>query len=489
MLLEMSLMICLWMDNNMRSKLEMRILHNMVLFGLLLPFNLSKTTEKVIEQILTKPAVANATADSNSLASLNNGVFIIHITAQVPHRLQADTDANVSLFGCSLDSFPAVQLHKRIATRFQSIRVISSERLTTCKVFEFRYAGLPPRTNQFDRDLQGRLLIAIFQEWLLLNRQHGEFLAAYRLDEHDQTFFISFNTTFFTNFNERSMPLSTNIRLGLDNWIHSIQNYVAQNLQLTKTIEYSLTNEVLEVILEQARPKTVLGHTILALIGNDIPVSFFRGTPLSQSFLSGASRADHIVCDFLSRLQMYEQEGSCRPRSHIVLSSYITAIIFPSISCYSYFALPHIVQQNPIVSIQYWTCAITKASLGNFYSQNGILNAQFLGTVGIPTLQTFGTEEWLHDDQQQVPPPGTSIIIIPHFHPGRDKYGRELVQLRRLMDLALMIGIFIAENALSIITPNIQDRDDICRHRMDRCHPTSQQLDQHLAELYQLWYG
>ncbi|KAI9270510.1 hypothetical protein BDA99DRAFT_557338 [Phascolomyces articulosus] len=166
----------------------------------------------------------------------------------------------------------------------------------------------------------GDFINALQVGWLLLNRHHGVFLAAYRPDEHDRTLFISLNTTFFTNFHERSMPPSTNVRL-----------------------------------------RTVLGHTILALIGNDIPVSFFYGTPPFQPFLSGASRAGHIVCDFLSRLQAYEQ-----------------------------------------------------------------------GTVGIPTLQTFATEEWLHDDQQQVPPP------------------------------ALMIGIFITDYALSIIKPNIQDRDAIC---------------------------
>ncbi|KAI9248506.1 hypothetical protein BDA99DRAFT_228383 [Phascolomyces articulosus] len=66
-------------------------------------------------------AVTDTPSDSDSLASLDDSAFLIHITAQVLQRPQADIDVNVSLFDYGLDSLRAIQLRNRIATRFQSI--------------------------------------------------------------------------------------------------------------------------------------------------------------------------------------------------------------------------------------------------------------------------------------------------------------------------------------------------------------------------------
>ncbi|KAI9484330.1 hypothetical protein BDB00DRAFT_933761 [Zychaea mexicana] len=237
-------------------------------------------------------------------------------------------------------------------------------------------------------------------------------------------------TNFFDEFQKRAVPPSADIELGLQDWIYFIRNYVTENQQAANTIRCPLNNQALEAILDQGRPRIVLGHTILALVGHDSP-----------------QELDTNIFPFVNLYPWYGKENTF-DGAISQLRRYFYAT-------------------RPLIAVTF-SRTVTKTALGNFYFKHGILNTQFLDVVGIPTLQTFATEEWLHDGEQQAPPQGTSNVIIPSFDPGRDKYDEQLPEMRRLMDITWMITILVAEYAMNIATPLPQDHDNICRIQHQR---------------------
>lgn len=66
--------------------------------------------------------------------------------------------------------------------------------------------------------------------------------------------------------------------------------------------------------------------------------------------------------------------------------------------------------------------------------------------VGIPRLCFMLDGRWLEAEETQ-PPLDNATIVIPHIHPGNQRYGARSITLHRILDFCWTITLIICEHA------------------------------------------
>lgn len=174
------------------------------------------------------------------------------------------------------------------------------------KTYEFPLARFSEEADDYLRDDRERAIIAFFGRDHLLNRQHGGFYAAYTPGLSDRTLFQRLNLEFFKQFNLSSVPAISDMQKAIQQWQQRCVEYANENPIDTKTNLHPLKESYLEKVRHQATPHTISSHTILTTVGKDITMEEYVG---AHTFLSGHSRAGHIMKEFLTRLEGWEKRA------------------------------------------------------------------------------------------------------------------------------------------------------------------------------------
>ncbi|KAI8817104.1 uncharacterized protein EV422DRAFT_509318 [Fimicolochytrium jonesii] len=368
------------------------------------------------------------------------------------------------------------------------------------KTYEFPRGRLDEYVSEYSRDDRERSVIAFFNRSTLLNRQPGGFYSSYTPDSSDVATFVALKTDFFQRFRAFATPCGSGKKQAIIGWRDEMATIADQNPVDTGTAVRPFTDDLLNALLKQALPYTVNGHTVLVLIGKDITREDYLG---AKTFLKGGSRAGYLTADFLARLQALENGIDDWD------AATLDTIGFPFVDLYPWLkhknwllALNQLVAYlqaaQPVVSVTF-SRRVTAFAMTNFYYPYGLPSSQrFLDFVGVPSLQHYADRSWLSDPQQASPPAGFSTIVIPHLHPGRDKYGSQPKQLRRVFDLTWMVTLMFADAATQAANNSSMDHDTLCLSVLqmyDRANPGLSasvkhlyaKLDQAKAELATYW--
>ncbi|KAI9017006.1 hypothetical protein BC832DRAFT_617647 [Gaertneriomyces semiglobifer] len=335
------------------------------------------------------------------------------------------------------------------------------------KTYEFVRGRVPAFASDKIKDDRERIIIAFFGLDSLLNRQPGGKFASYVPDIGDCTLFQKLGTRFFQHFGMHAVPCSNGMKASLKSeWIPRIEEITMENPIETGVSLNMLTPKTLEMIAAQATPRLVNGHVILVVIGKDITREDFLG---ARTFLSGLSRAGHLTADFLARLEAYERDVQEWDATLLPKAPFPFVDLFPWLSTQ---AIEGALEQlalylrtvRPLICVTQ-SQKVTSCAAANFYHPHGLpLTGGYLSAVGTPQLHHYADEGWLEDDAQTQPPAGFATIVIPHFDPGRDKYGAQAKQLRRVLDITWMITLYVGDKMIIAAASHANwDRDRLCR--------------------------
>jgi hypothetical protein len=96
----------------------------------------------------------------------------------------------------------------------------------------------------------------------------------------------------------------------------------------------------------------------------------------------------------------------------------------------------------------------------------------FFEQVGIPRIAYFDNPSWFETSGASAAS-NTAFIQIPHIHPGRDQYGKQPENLRRVLLLTWMVTVTVGQymlEALSAVEENEEEpREAICNAVIKRC--------------------
>jgi hypothetical protein len=102
----------------------------------------------------------------------------------------------------------------------------------------------------------------------------------------------------------------------------------------------------------------------------------------------------------------------------------------------------------------------------NFRQPHTVLSNAFTSRVGELTIQYY-TEH----DGSGVSRDDDAFINIPHIHPGRDKYGVQDLELRRVLDMTMQFTFVVGDVTLNVLDEVVNDglmRKQLCELIIDR---------------------
>ncbi|KAI9004584.1 hypothetical protein BC832DRAFT_614985 [Gaertneriomyces semiglobifer] len=316
------------------------------------------------------------------------------------------------------------------------------------RTYEIQAARLPSFASPEVRDDRERAIIAYFDKRTLLNQQSGGFYASYVPSIADHVLFTNLGTSFFTSFAQTLEVAPDEMVRSIDGWITELELYAENHPAETGTALHPIPVGYMEMLKQQAMPYLCHGHVIGTILGKDITREDYFGC---SSFFGGRSRAGHLVKDFLSRLEAYEKnqmrwDGTFETRTLSFIDVY-PWLVHRNIAAILELVTMYLRITRPLVVLSMGQLPSSCAK-ANFIHTSGLPSQNYISQVGIPSIQTYADQDWLFDSAQTTPPAGFSFIMIPHLHPGYDKYGQQPVQLRRVYDLTWQLSIYILNQAL-----------------------------------------
>ncbi|KAK4889161.1 hypothetical protein LTR27_011996 [Elasticomyces elasticus] len=304
-----------------------------------------------------------------------------------------------------------------------------------------------------------RVLIEFFDHPTLFNRQKGGFYSSYVPSTDDADIFRDMKTNFWQGFrSEASLP-GDHLVGAVAGHFQEVQQYANGNPSETGTGVNEFTDELRLVGQRQATPLQYHDETVMVFIGKDITYEEYK-SPVA--FVDGQSRAGKLTRDFLYRLANWEAQAGKRnwyPDSFDPSSGpYVFVDLWPwmwhkNVARAAEFLQWYLAHVRPVIANTY-SRLVNNVTLANFVHGNGVRMNRFTDIVGKPTIQYYGTNE-----ESGEPDPDTAYINIPHIHPGRDKYGSQVPQLRRVIDLTLQFTFLFGSVALEIL----QNDEEITR--------------------------
>ncbi|KAF8245580.1 hypothetical protein K440DRAFT_662751 [Wilcoxina mikolae CBS 423.85] len=275
----------------------------------------------------------------------------------------------------------------------------------------------------------------------------------------------------------------------IEAWAEAMKTFADHFKQETRTDRYPLGVSWLERIIAEATPKSFSTGTsdgscevLFALVGKDITVEDFVDSKPFFASRSGAgasnynSRSAVVVINILSQLHALENGfGESLPMP-------FQPVIFPFVDLYPWIGHKKTAEMIEFLR-QYFSITrpwigiglghkVSSSMKGNFMHQYGMTRDRYIDYVGMPSVQYYDSS-WLNSENDDEPDPNTAFILIPHIHPGRDKYGNQPESLRRVLFLTWMVTIALADMLLGKLTERQldskgvqigpRDRASICR--------------------------
>lgn len=106
---------------------------------------------------------------------------------------------------------------------------------------------------------------------------------------------------------------------------------------------------------------------------------------------------------------------------------------------------------QPVVTVTF-SRPTTSIVFANFVHHRGMIsqkNDTFLEYVGIPKVCYMLDEDWIQKGtKSKNPSMSNATIVVPHIHPGKERYGARSVTLNAILDLTWTITLIICEVAI-----------------------------------------
>ncbi|KAL9932203.1 hypothetical protein V8E36_008975, partial [Tilletia maclaganii] len=294
-------------------------------------------------------------------------------------------------------------------------------------------------TSQELVDERERILIALFGQSLLLNRQVGGFLPAYEPRADDALLFGALKTDLIDSGARQLIQPDETTKLQLRELFDDIEAFMNQHPDLTGTSWLSPPPSLKATMFEQAQPGTIGGHILMILVGKDITLEDFL---YPRPFLEeGGSRAGHLLLQLFKVLRQWEsgmnQPLNAEGRSLASMFPFVDLIPWPRHElCEAEFDFlgRYLRIAKPIIT---FTCSqlVSSVLISNLIHEHGLPNSHFLDAVGVPVLSSFTDPDLFltEPDDAAERDPEEATIVMPALDPGCDKYGSQPEPLRRVM--------------------------------------------------------
>ncbi|CAO3624648.1 unnamed protein product [Mucor hiemalis] len=343
-------------------------------------------------------------------------------------------------------------------------------------------------------DRQEQVLINIFGVDQRLNSQPGGENAKYTPEKINFTEYVSIvKPAFFKNHKKRSKKPENEhaiIKDRLKGWCHSLMQTqrtfdreIYTRHRNIRNPNYAMSEEYIKAIYSLTKPAGYIsGRTVLFMIGNDITVrNFFDAKPILNP---DSSRAGYVLCDMLERLYSWENGNYNNYNVASALKRFRGKIPFVNLIPWLEDAKLTIQQGlvqltqylnivQPLVAVTF-SRQVTSCALANFAHESGLdSRANLIEYVGLPRVVSYDRFYLDDDTYADAPPPGSNMIIIPHFDPGLDRHTKRTMDgARAIMDISWKISLYVAQIATEVSKENQNpnaSRDRIVNSIMSRC--------------------
>lgn len=176
--------------------------------------------------------------------------------------------------------------------------------LAEAQIHEFHTATIDFELKTSQRrvaDTREQALIAVFGPQTLLNSSVGGFDAVIEHDQTDRSEFEALLTKSIKHLEwHAEVPEDTN---AIAEYGDKIQAFTTENQDSTNALSYPITDEVKALLIKQATPAMVNGHTILLTVGCDMAVNGYQS---KKPFFHGGLRSSEITTSVLNDMVQRE---------------------------------------------------------------------------------------------------------------------------------------------------------------------------------------
>ncbi|KAJ3153320.1 hypothetical protein HDU86_005276 [Geranomyces michiganensis] len=319
-----------------------------------------------------------------------------------------------------------------------------------------------------------RILIAIFGWDNLINVQRGGYYGDYDPSEADLQVFQQLNTRVYAHLAELNVSPGIGSFTGRPTPIHPRQDQIiAHNeavFEFIRANPYLINNRVIKETLrivvdtlQQATPITrnLCGGTLVLCVGKDLPLETLDTSAKDVRFFFGEARSSH-----LARL-MVNQLADAETHKPDTLGTILD--LFPFIDLYPWVLRDQLARgstflQNYMRIVRPWitvtfsgivtnTVARGFAFYGSFEGQSeaGRTHGELVDVIGKPFPASFDSS-WTEDSSASGPADSAFTVGIAHYDPGRNKYGLQPLEMRRLMWLTWVVTFILIDEAHGILT-------------------------------------
>ncbi|KAJ3172623.1 hypothetical protein HDU88_005953 [Geranomyces variabilis] len=341
--------------------------------------------------------------------------------------------------------------HGLLAAFHDALLQVAPDVAASARAYLIPSATMTVAAQQGFVDDRERILVALLGgRNKLLNRQVGGYFSSYTPTLADVDLYRSLGLSFFrdleANIDQPPDAMTQGIRL----WAQSVLDYATESPDKSGTSRRPMTTAHRDMMIQQATPRSFVREAgkevLMVLVGKDITLEdFISNVP----FLEGESRAGRLTADYLARI--YSWEHQMPAWDYRLISSktlpFVDLCSFPRFSkdpaLYQMLA-SYLRATTPLITLTF-SQPVSSIAAANFYHSIGIRQDEFLDNVGVPRLAHYAPADWLTDNTMQGPPAGYWTIVIPHIHPGNDKYGTQRAALHRVLDLTWWITMYVGQ--------------------------------------------
>jgi hypothetical protein len=335
-----------------------------------------------------------------------------------------------------------------------------------------------------DPEDRERMLIEFLGHSSLLNRQRGGYFTSYVPSHEDVQLFRRLRTDAWHSFKNSRLNCSDEVFASLTSLLDDIQDYANSNADLTGTWRLEFSDALREMTLQQATPYCFSyfseNVTPIVFIGRDITYeAYVNATPFLATRTPGrtdhAGQAGAFVRDIIQRLADDETLANGRDlipnsfradRSFWLFFNLWQWLAHKDLEEATRFLQRYLSIVRPLIAVSSGLTT-TNVVLANFDSLNGAKLNAYTPIICTPTIQYYDVAGPKKHD------PDSAFINVPMFDPGRDKYGSNSLEIRRLIDMSMRYAFLLIDIAGEVLSePNGPQRN-----RLELCHEILRRLN------------
>ncbi|THY03750.1 hypothetical protein D6D03_04154 [Aureobasidium pullulans] len=336
-----------------------------------------------------------------------------------------------------------------------------------------------------DPEDRERMLIELLGHRSLLNRQRGGHFTSYLPSYEDVQLFRGLVTDGWQSFKRHRLNCSDEVVSGLTVLFNDIQFYANENADLTGTWKHQFSDSLREMFQAQATPYSFEGINPVVFVGKDVTEeAYLNARPFLT--LETVGQAGGFTRDIIERLSQDESIANQRDvppnsfridRSFWVFYNLWQWLAHKDLAAAVRFLQRYLFITRPLIVVAQGltTNNVTRA---NFDSLNGVKLNSYTSIICDPSIQFY--------DDGKKHNPDNAFINVPMYDPGRDKYGSNSPEIRRLVDMSMRYVFFMIDTAGAILSEQhaqkkTLSRLDLCKAVLDRMDSLSATSSAHGA--------